>query len=135
MPQPGKWIKVPNSHAGLLSGTPILIAKYKINDCLQKCQFSGISSEPSTGSTRIVFFTMFTTSLIVFILYSASLTSFVACHKTVMPFEDSHSLYYSTDIKVATVKGVSYLSTLEVGNEVERKIFHDRMLIVSRSTH
>ena len=78
---------------------------------------------------------MFTTSLIVFILYSASLTSFLACHKTVMPFEDSHSLYYSTDIKVATVKGVSYLSTLEVGNEVERKIFHDRMLIVSRSAH
>ena len=108
---------------------------YKINFCLQKCQFSGISSEPSTGSTRIVFFTMFTTSLIVFILYSASLTSFLACHKTVMPFEDSHSLYYSTDIKVATVKGVSYLSTLEVGNEVERKIFHDRMLIVSRSAH
>ena len=76
---------------------------------------------------------MFSTSLIVLILYSASLTSFLACHKTVMPFEDSHSLYYSTDMKVATVKGVSYLSSLKGGNEVEKKIFQERMILVSRS--
>ena len=50
-----------------------------------------------------------------------------------MPFEDSHSLYYSTDMKVATVKGVSYLSSLKGGNEVEKKIFQERMILVSRS--
>ena len=90
----------------------------------------GVNDEPSDGSTRIAFLTVFLTSLIVFSMYNASLTSVLAISKVVMPFEDTESLYLATNFKVATASGSSYASMLKNGNDIERKIYKERLIQV-----
>ena len=90
----------------------------------------GVNDEPSDGSTRIAFLTVFLTSLIVFSMYNASLTSVLAISKVVMPFEDTESLYLSTNFKVATASGSSYANMLKNGNDIERKIYRERLIQV-----
>ena len=89
-----------------------------------------MTTEPSTGSMRIAFLTMLITCFFISLMYEATLTSFVAVHKIAMPFEGYEQLYLQSDYKVATVSGSSYSHLLRTGNDIQRKIYKERLILV-----
>ncbi len=52
----------------------------------------GTDYEPKRLSTKIVFLSIFTASIVIFAAYSASLTSFLAVYKVNMPFDTIQSM-------------------------------------------
>lgn len=63
-------------------------------------------------------------------MYNASLTSFLAVHKTNLPYNDVEELYLRTSHKVVTVAETSYIEQLKTGSAIERSIYAERLVTV-----
>ena len=80
---------------------------------------------------RIALLTVLFASLLLFSMYSAALTSFLAVFKLQMPFDDLNSLYVTSSYKVLGVAETAQVSYLEKGSGVARKVYDQRLQLVT----
>lgn len=90
----------------------------------------GVAEERSTASTKTVIVTIFLTCLVFHAMYNASLTSFLAVHRTTMPYNDIQELYLYSNHKIVTLPGTSYIETLRTGSYIEKKLHDERLTLV-----
>ena len=105
-----------------------------IQSLLYSYSTPGADVEPKSNSTRIVFATLFLSSLVMFSMYSATLTSFLTVNKTTLPFDSLETLYTMTNYRVLVFEGNVYENELQSGSDIERKIYSERLDRVSKLT-
>ncbi len=74
----------------------------------------GTPQEPSLVSSRILFFFLLASSLILWDSYSATLASFLSIKLEKPPFESLVTLLYKTNYKIVTVEGFFALDVFKV---------------------
>ena len=88
----------------------------------------GAPYEPKSYSTRVVFYVVFSSGLILYTGYSACLTSFLTVKHIKFPFTDFQQFYEQTNFKLISVRGTYYEDIFKYGTPLQRKIYNERMV-------
>ena len=85
----------------------------------------GTPEDPRRTSSKVVFFSMFLTAVLMYSTYSACLTSFLAVTSRKLPFTDERSLVEQTDYKILTLSGSTFEELFQVYKISIYRVFQD----------